>query len=549
MAFTATTYWEVEIGADDTNNGGGFDTGVAGFPTDGAATLATSTAPVFTSASYTFVSPGDVGAWIFIKSGTNWTPGWYKITAVSAGAATLDAAVGHAPLFPFGLSTAVGCATTASPTGATWGIDYSQSTGSRFSSATFAIDATTNTKLTDGTNTIGKNWVGNIISITAGTGFTVQRVAVVSTSGTAATVDKSLGTLGSTGGTGRLGGALVSAGLAASLRVAGNTVYIQTGTYSITSASTNISGGCISDATGGATITWEGYATYRGDLGTAPILQASGAITTFVIFTVTGASTAGNLIRNITVDGVSKTSSQGFSLARRSTLYKCRAVNCTNIGFTVSSSSNTFLLCSATNVTGGAAAFSTGSAAVIAIACEAYSNTVSGFSGFNVLFCLSYGNTGANSDGFTLSAETLVSSSSAYGNGRDGFRLSGETGNLTSCISEGNTGFGFGGAGAVRPSWSLINCAAFSNSGGNRDTANLTGPIINFVTGSSSFFTNAAGTNFSLNNTSGAGAAARAAGFPGAFPAASTTGYTDIGAVQHADPAGLVPKSRIFTGF
>ncbi len=63
-------------------NGGGFDTGVAGFPTDGAATVATSSAPVFTSASYNFVA-GDVGAWIYIKSGTNWTAGWYQITVVS----------------------------------------------------------------------------------------------------------------------------------------------------------------------------------------------------------------------------------------------------------------------------------------------------------------------------------------------------------------------------------------------------------------------------------------------------------------------------------
>jgi hypothetical protein len=116
---------------------------VAGFPTDGAATLATSSAPVFTSASYTFVA-GDVGAFIYIKSGTNWTAGWYPIASVSGGAATLTASIGAAVLDTNkGLNTAAGCATTASPTAATWGIDYSQSATSRLTFTDMVIGGTT----------------------------------------------------------------------------------------------------------------------------------------------------------------------------------------------------------------------------------------------------------------------------------------------------------------------------------------------------------------------------------------------------------------------
>jgi predicted transcriptional regulator len=33
------------------------------------------------TASYNFVA-GDVGAWVYIASGTNWTPGWYKIARI-----------------------------------------------------------------------------------------------------------------------------------------------------------------------------------------------------------------------------------------------------------------------------------------------------------------------------------------------------------------------------------------------------------------------------------------------------------------------------------
>lgn len=51
-------------------------------------------------------------------------------------------------------------------------------------------------------------------------------------------------------------------------------------------------------------------------------------------------------------------------------------------------------------------------------------------------------------------------------------------------------------------------------------------------------FTNKAGGDYSLNSVAGGGAACRAAGFPGAFPGGTTTGYLDVGAVQHQDAGG-----------
>jgi hypothetical protein len=51
-------------------------------------------------------------------------------------------------------------------------------------------------------------------------------------------------------------------------------------------------------------------------------------------------------------------------------------------------------------------------------------------------------------------------------------------------------------------------------------------------------FTNAAGGDFSLNTTAGAGAAVRAAGWPNSWGDGLTVGYVDGGAVQHQDSGG-----------
>lgn len=50
-------------------------------------------------------------------------------------------------------------------------------------------------------------------------------------------------------------------------------------------------------------------------------------------------------------------------------------------------------------------------------------------------------------------------------------------------------------------------------------------------------FTDAANGDFSLNTTAGAGAACRGAGYPGALLDGVNVGYTDVGALQHADPS------------
>src|SRR5262245_31004119 len=98
MAIANTTIYEVRSTGNDLN-GGGCTPCNANFMTDRAVSNAqgTGTGPAVTSASYTFVA-GDVNAWLFIRSGTNWIPGWYQIASVAGGAATLNAAIGAAIL-------------------------------------------------------------------------------------------------------------------------------------------------------------------------------------------------------------------------------------------------------------------------------------------------------------------------------------------------------------------------------------------------------------------------------------------------------------------
>lgn len=194
MTLGANTTWAVQSTATAGNvNGGGFNTRNANMLTDGAATSATGNSPVFSSASYNFVA-NDVGHWIYIKSGTNWTSGWYKIDSLSGNNAVLQAAIGQATVIDgnlrFTTNGSAGCATTGSPTGATWSVDYSRKDGAGFT----GTDLTgTTTACTSVANPFGPQMVGNVMHITAGTGQTNGWYEIVSVSVVTATLDRSAG--------------------------------------------------------------------------------------------------------------------------------------------------------------------------------------------------------------------------------------------------------------------------------------------------------------------------------------------------------------------
>lgn len=105
MAISAGAVWEMRA-SGTANSSGGFVPGGGGTDysqqdspqytgTDLASTNGTTAPSTVTSATHSFTA-ADVGNTLRITAGTSWTTGIYQIVSVSAGAATLDRAVGSA---------------------------------------------------------------------------------------------------------------------------------------------------------------------------------------------------------------------------------------------------------------------------------------------------------------------------------------------------------------------------------------------------------------------------------------------------------------------
>lgn len=180
---------------------------------------------------------------------------------------------------------------------------------------------------------------------------------------------------------------------------------------------------------------------------------------------------------------------------------------------------------------------------------------------------------GVRGDGFYCGGGWAVFNNCvSVNNGRSGFRIVAGSANLAStttianCVSYNNTGDGIYLADAITcATVGAYNNILVSNGGYGINFANGSSALNNnraiFVDYNSFYsntsgayasygggshdvtltgvpFVNASGGNFQLNNTASQGAACRAAGFIGTIENTSSTGYIDIGAYQHQDPAG-----------
>lgn len=349
-------------------------------------------------------------------------------------------------------------------------------------------------------------------------------------------------------GDGSSGNPYATPGKAASVVLAGDTIYIKFGTYTLTNTTVNTAGGPVkvtfSDE---VNITrFVGYnttATIDNTDSSRPTLSA-GTQTTVVLFECSG---YGCEFRNLIADGNSKTGTTGFynSGIYACAILNCKAANCTSYGFRGGPAGLSGLTscgyCEASGTSGTA-----GFAHIGCVGCVAHGGTCTGFllddaSQNNVPFnnCLSYANSGGSSDGFVLSSGggpgSICSNCTAYNNGRDGFRFEayGRNSIVSNCLSVGHSsGYGFNiSTSTGNKTVNFRNCAGYNNTSGDKNLI-ISTQSIGFVTLSANPFTNAGAEDFSLNNTSGGGAACRAAGFPGAFPGGLTTGYLDIGAAQ-----------------
>ena len=70
-------------------NAGMFDPGST-FNNTLSSANGTSSSPTVSASNYSFISQ-DVNHYLFIQSGTNWTPGWYQITGLAGTSAIVNA--------------------------------------------------------------------------------------------------------------------------------------------------------------------------------------------------------------------------------------------------------------------------------------------------------------------------------------------------------------------------------------------------------------------------------------------------------------------------
>lgn len=388
------------------------------------------------------------------------------------------------------------------------GSDYSQQDSPQVAYSDLVIGATT-TQLTSATTPFTSAHVGNNVQITGGTGFTTGVYNVRSVSGSTATMDRAVGTAASTGGTGNLGGALASLGMAAGVVVGSNDVWVKAGTYSIGSGTANTSGNRITWAVSNSTVS--GYSVTRGDdvPSNYPVLQAAAGSMT--LFGWSG-SPSSCVITKLKADGNGQTSIVGISGTSRSKVLRCVAVNC----------ATAFLgsvdLCYADTCTTG---FTAGTSALcVARACG------TGFTNQISANCIALSGTIGFSD--AASVGRLKSGCTAYGNSSHGFAITGDGVNIcANNVSYLNGGKGF--SGTVDADIFLNNAAGANTSGTDNSPVTLTANPFDTVAIAAITDLASAFAAFRPNSAAGGGALLRGAGI---IP------YADIGASQHQDSGG-----------
>lgn len=427
------------------------------------------------------------------------------------------------------------------------GTDFSQQDSPQIAYTDLVINATTNTKCTSAGNPFTSAHVGNIINITGGTGFTVQRVQVASVAAGVATCDKSLGTLSSTGGVGNLGGGMLTIQAALNASASNNTIWIKSGTYTLTT-------GLVKGTGGSTTMFLGGYASTHGDFGTAPLITT--ATNSTILISGNWTSGSNNMaIVNLSLSSTASVKADGIDVGGNFVNYvavdRC-IIDGVNYGV-------------------GCAAGIAGStpAELTVRGCEIKNCVNSGVvsaAKMWVIDCYIHNNTGFGIRSAVTSASvTVIGNIIANNAGGAGLLLAGSEANVVVMDNTfvGTTGRGLGGPSLSTFVLILENNIFYGNStyGAEPSTANYapTIPVSNLnnayganttaarhnlavgtndVTLTANPFTNSSAGDYSLNTTSGGGAACRLAGFPGVFAGGTSTGSLDIGAVQSSGGGG-----------
>jgi hypothetical protein len=384
--------------------------------------------------------------------------------------------------------------------------------------------------------------VGNILNVTGGSGFIVQRVQIVSVAAGVATCDKAVGTIASVGGAGKLGGGLATIGAANTLVVNGNIIHVKAGTYTHT-ATTTIA----------RPIVLIGYNAAHYDYGTKPLITT--ATNSTVLMTITTATVAGSAMQttfdNISFSNTAGTRARAINGANGEWNYSALK-NCIFDGFTsiydggVSNRPENWYVencefnnCSATawfiqscNLwLYGSKIRTTGADAI-----RYQSNKVI----ISVVKSVIASTTGkAIATPNNAAAVIYLIDSAIFAASSDGVQVN-QGGSFPSFLMMENSiiydtgGFGVNYDAVQNGVKSLGRNNAFGDT--TSGARNNVEAGVGEITLSADPFNNAASGDFTLNTTSGGGVLLRELGFPGV--SAIGTGYADVGPLQHEDTGG-----------
>lgn len=399
------------------------------------------------------------------------------------------------------------------------GTDYSQQNAAQKSGTDLAIHASINTKVQPVAAGVAAADVGNLIKITAGTGFTTGVYEITAQDGTYWTLDRAAGTTGSTGGTYKMGGARQTIASAVGDAVTSNEIHIKSGTYTITSQID----------TSSKNMALYGFGSSHLDQGTKPLITTS----TNSIAMINGAgfgfklglsnlsfsTTAGTPGTGFKSNSGSLTCSDcifdgfqyGFDMATVSLeflrLFRVEIKNCTSYGLYGHVNAYSCILCDCyihdNSIGFYSAASSNNDGAVVIVRSRIVDNTTIGIKQV------------VGQSPFVLIGNTIAN------NGTDGVEMLGVNQSyfeVYNNIFYGNGGYAINythGSSTTTSRWSPLRNgpnAYGANASGNFRTI---GAGVNDVTLTADPFTNAAGGDYTLNSVSGGGAACQNAGLQG----------------------------------
>lgn len=436
------------------------------------------------------------------------------------------------------------------------GTDYSQQNSAQYALTSIATAGTGTTFLTA---TAASNMVGNTLQVISGTNFVTGFFEITSVSaGVSVTVDRNICTGVGASGVINIGGGLLTPQKGNDAAVNSNTVWIKSGTYTQTTS-------IVWSNTGGATSPkmFRGYDTTHGDSTTRPLITT--ATDSTKLCDVSGVS--GVVWRNINFSNTASTRSRCFSTPSDYCFW-LQFTGCKFTGFTEAIEFDNIIDYQGTATQVNSCEFTSISAYCIRITgtlmvrgsffhdCTGtgiFSDGPASIGSVTVLSsafrAMNYGiDTDSGTDTRAANVLIFIDQCDFADSVNDDIRIQNTTRALSVTNSIGYNN-GTGGAGKfINAPNQLPGIWVNYNAYASGDLTNVTAGNSD-VTITGDPFTNRASNDFSLNNTAGAGAACRNAGFPSATgPGLFGAGYQDIGALRHQDTGGSSITSHTWGG-